>query len=252
MPAFPWWLFLACGVAAAVYASVGLGGGTAYVAFLALAGVAPEPLRVGVLILNIVPATLSFVSYARAGHLRRELLAPFLCTSIPAAFVGGLMQLPTRPFEIVLGATLLLVAGYMLAWSEGRVRPRTIDLRRAWRIGPPVGLLAGGLAGIVSVGGGVFLAPILIVAGWTTSKQAAPVAAAFVLANSLAGLVGHVARGNWPAPWLWPLLVVVMVGGAIGAWLGAGRLSSAAVRRLFGVVVLVVALRLVWRALLAG
>jgi uncharacterized membrane protein YfcA len=252
MLALPWWLFLACGVAAAVYASVGLGGGTAYVAFLALAGAAPEPLRVGVLILNVVPATLAFFSYARAGHLRRELLAPFLSTSIPAAFAGGLLRLPARPFEMILGATLLVIACHMLLWSENRVRPRPIDLRTAWRIGPPVGLLAGGLAGIVSVGGGVFLAPILIVAGWATSKQAAPVAAAFVVLNSLAGLVGHGVRGNWPAAWLWPLLAVVVGGGLVGARLGAGRLSSVVVRRVFGWIALIVALQLGWRALGSG
>lgn len=249
MLTLPCWLYLACGAAAALYASVGLGGGTAYVAFMVVAGLDPEPLRVAALVMNVIPAALSFAAYARAGHLRRELLAPFLSTSMPAAFAGGLLRLPVRPFEAVLGGTLLAVGGYMLLWDEKRVRPRALDPRAAWRIGPPLGLFAGSLAGIVSVGGGVFLVPVLVMAGWATSKQAAPVAAGFVLLNSLSGLLGHALRGNWPSSWLWPLLASVVIGGAVGAGLGSTRFSSATVSRLFGAIVLVVAIQLVWRAL---
>lgn len=246
------WLYAACFAAAVIYASVGLGGGSAYLALLALTEIEFEQMRVAVLIMNVVVAAISFRAFYRAGHLRAHLLVPFLITSLPAAFIGGLYRVGDQAFQLILAGSLAFVAVRMLFWRQGLFGTREISWRLAWRLGPVIGAFAGFLAGLVGIGGGIFLGPVLIVMGWATAKQAGAVAAAFVWLNSAAGLAAHVVRGNFPDVWIWPLVGVVLVGGVIGGRLGATKLSPLVVQRVFGVVVVGVVARLVWRALSSG
>jgi uncharacterized membrane protein YfcA len=245
----PLWLFAACLVAAVIYASVGLGGGSAYLAFMALADVGFESMRFAALAMNLVVAGASFWSFHRAGHLRWPLLVPFLVTSLPAAFVGGLYRIPDQTFRLLLAGSLAAVAVRMLFWRHGLFQVRHVEWRVAWRVGPPIGAATGLLAGLTGIGGGIFLGPILIVMGWADAKKAGAVAAAFVWLNSTAGLGAHITRGNFPEVWLWPLLGVVLLGGVVGGRLGAWRLSPLVVQRVFGCVVAGVVVRLVWRSM---
>ena len=246
----PLWLCLGCLATAVVYASVGLGGGSTYAALHAQADLDTESLRLAVLAMNVVVAGVGHFVFGRAGHLRTRLLAPFLVTSLPAAFLGGWLRVPGPTFTLILAATLGVVGWRMLRTPAATSRAGTVTARLAWTVGPLLGGAAGFLAGLVGIGGGVLLAPLLVALRWANSKEASAVSAVFVWANSATGLGAHLLRGNRPEPWLWPLLAVVLIGGIVGARLGAVRLRVAIVQRIFGVVVLATAVRLVWR--LAG
>lgn len=244
MPLF--WLVPACFATALAYATAGLGGGSTYLALLALAHVHHESMRVLALALNLIVAGGGCWHYARAGHFRAQLLVPFAITSIPASFAAAMIPLPVVVFNSLLAASLFLVALRMLFWRVPLLAPRSVSWALAWRWGPAAGAALGLLAGLVGIGGGIFLGPLLILMGWADGKRAAAVASAFIVVNSIGGLAAHAGRGNLPDPAWWPLAVAVLAGGQIGSRLGALRLSPAAIQRVFGAVVLTVALKLAW------
>lgn len=230
---------------ALLYASVGFGGGTGYVAMIALAGLAPEEIRATALVLNVVVAGIGTVQFMRRGHFNWRLLLPFLVTSIPAAFLAGMwMQLDPEIYEVVLGV-ILLYAVYRL-WVTRAETGRTVEpppLVLALLVGAMIGLVSG----LVGVGGGVFLAPILLLAGWATPQQTAGVTAPFILLNSLAAVIGLLASDSGLAVQTESLgvwVACVAVGGWIGATSGATRLSPRVLRIILSVILLAGAGRL--------
>ena len=243
------WLIPACFATALAYATVGLAGGSTYLALLALSGTDHESMRVTALLLNLIVSAGGFYHYRRAGHFEARLLVPFALASIPAAFAAGLVALPKTLFFGLLSVSLFVSGIRMIFWREPLLKPRPVSWNMAWRWGPPVGAVLGLLAGLVGIGGGIFLGPVLILMGWANGKRAAAVASAFILVNSLAGLAAHTARGNLPEAGMWPLALAVLVGGQIGSRLGAGRLSPRALEFGFGVMVLSVSLNLAWKVL---
>lgn len=203
---------LAFALAAALYTSVGHAGASAYIAIMALWGVAPETMRPVALALNVVVATFGLARYWRAGQFRWRTLWPFLLGAAPMAFLGGAVTLPAELFKRLVGLVLLLAAARLL-WPGASPAPQ--DPRD-----PPVALGVGAgagiglLSGLTGTGGGIFLSPLLIFAGWAAPKVTAGVASAFILANSLAGLAG---RGVTPdgLPASLPFYVVAVLLGAL-------------------------------------
>lgn len=244
----PLWPGLIFGVfvVAALYSSVGHGGASGYLAVLVLAGFARPDVTPVVLILNILVAGIGFINYRRAGHFSSRLLLPFLVTSMPGAFIGGMIGLSDRAYAVIVGYTLLAAACRFLAFSRVTVAGREASPRLIWTVGPPIGLALGLLAGMVGVGGGIFLSPLLLIMGWADAKRTGAVSAAFILANSLTGLVGQLARGAAvDGGLLAPLLVTALIGGVLGSSLGASRLSLLTLQRLLGVVLAIAGLKLV-------
>ncbi|HEX8298965.1 MAG TPA: sulfite exporter TauE/SafE family protein [Rubricoccaceae bacterium] len=233
--------------AALVYASVGFGGGSAYLALLTLWGWPAADVPTVALVCNLVVVTGGSWHFARAGHVRLRLLAPFLLTSVPAAALGGAAHVPAEALRVVTGVSLALAA---LALAV-RVRQRetvpveAIPAGRLWGGGAAAGALLGGLAGVVGIGGGIFLAPVLYALGWGTPKQIAATASGFILVNSAAGLAGKAAAlGGLDVARFWPLALAVIAGGQIGSRLGARRWSPGVVRRVTAAVVFVAAVNL--------
>jgi uncharacterized membrane protein YfcA len=219
--------------AALLYTSVGHAGASGYLAAMAFYGLAPDSMRPAALILNIlaaVPATLQFRS---AGHFDRRLFLPLAAGSIPMAFVGGNLTLPGPVYKPILAAALF-VAAVRLAWPKapaaGQVRPMPI-----WA-GVGVGAAIGLLAGLTGIGGGVYLTPILLFAGWAEMKVAAGVSAAFILVNSIAGLAGRLAKLPALPPELPVWAAAVVAGSLIGSTLGSRVLGSVTLRRILAVV----------------
>jgi uncharacterized protein len=224
---------------ALLYTSVGHGGATAYLAVLTLAGYHVSGLVTTVLVLNILAAGVAFVHFQQAGHLRSRLLLPFVVTSVPAAYLGGLVPLSGRAQAIILGVALLAGAARFLLFAE----PPRLDVKREgalYYVGAPLlGALLGFLAGATGIGGGIFLSPILLVLGWADIKEAASVASAFIVLNSVAGLVAKVQKVPIDVPLLIPLAITAVAGALLGAWAGARKLRTRPMQVLLGVVLLV-------------
>ena len=229
--------------AAVLYGMVGHAGASAYLAAMGLVGVAPEVMKPTALAMNILVASIVTWRFWRAGFVRPMSVLPFLAGSVPAAFAGGALTLPGDVYRPLVGA-ILLFAAFRFGMTAGRPaeeHPPRPPLPAAVASGAVIGLLAG----LTGTGGGIFLTPLLIAAGWAGTRFAAGTSALFILANSVSGLAGNIgAVGNIPSAIpLW--LGVVAVGGAIGSELGSRRLPAPWVRRALAVVLLVAGLKLV-------
>ena len=229
---------LASGMLAAafLYASVGHGGASAYIAAMAIAGVAPAEMRPVALQLNVLVAAIATVKFYRAGHFRWPLFWPFAVVSIPAAFLGGAITLPGTAYKILVGV-VLLYAGWQLWWSARageELRPvRQIPVALAMGIGGVLGVLSG----LTGVGGGIFLSPLLLLFGWAGTKQTSAVAAPFILVNSLAALAAGFARNPaLPPDYAWWLMAAVLAGGWTGAEYGSRRFANPRIRQVLAVV----------------
>jgi uncharacterized protein len=230
--------------AAALYASVGHAGASAYLAAMALVGTAPAVMRPTALVLNLFVATIVVVRFARAGHLPWRELTPLAITSVPMAFVGGSIELPGEIYRPLVAAVLMAGAWRLataMPASDGDL-PRGVPLLPGLAAGAGIGLLAG----LTGTGGGIFLTPLLVLAGWVGTRDAAGLSGAFILVNSVAGLAGLFTTGL-TLPSAMPLwIVAVVAGGLIGSWLGASRLSLLGLRRVLALVLVLAAAKLVF------
>ena len=242
----PDWIVLALlfFAAAVLYASVGHAGASAYLAAMSLVGVAADVMRPTALVLNLFVASIVIVRFDRASALPWRQLVPLALGSIPAAFIGGTIDLPGevyRPLVAVVllaGAWRLATAGPSMAGEEHR---RGVPFALGIAAGAGIGLLAG----LSGTGGGIFLTPLLVLAGWTATRQAAGLSGAFILVNSVAGIAGLL-TGGVSLPNALPLWVLAVVaGGLIGSWLGAARYSVVQLRRVLAVVLVIAAVKLV-------
>jgi uncharacterized membrane protein YfcA len=226
---------------AVLYSSVGQGGGSGYLAAMALVGIAPDEFRTIALLLNVVVASVGLFKFSRAGHLDPKLLASFIVSSVPLAFLGGLLSLPEEVFRPLVGLVLLWAAALLL-WRPPP--PGSDEVAR-----PPIwaALISGGLIGILSgligVGGGIFLAPLLILMKWCSARTTAATTSGFILVNSVAALMGVLShRPTIPAGMvLW--VVAVAVGGWMGAEFGSKRLSPKALQRILALVLIIAGAR---------
>jgi len=235
---------------ALAYAMVGFGGGSTYTALLVLADTDYRILPAISLACNITVVTGSVIQYGSAKLIRWKRLLPLAALSVPMAWLGGMMEMPERAFITLLGLALLGSAAALIfrrPHIPGEAKPLPV-----WS-GPALGGGIGFLAGLVGIGGGIFLAPVLHFIRWGPAREIAAAASVFILINSMAGLAGHTQRlgGSGDLVALtsyWPLLPAVLIGGQIGVWLGRTRTSDIWLIRLTAMLVLFVALRLLWRA----
>lgn len=236
-------VILAIFVVAVLYSSVGHGGASGYLAVMAFLAVAPEVTRPTALVLNLFVASIAAVQFYRAGYFSWRVFWPFAAASIPFAFIGGMIKLPTNVYKIVLGLVLLFAA-FRLAWkfvSEGG-EIREPKLWIALIIGAAIGLLSG----LVGVGGGIFLTPVLLLMNWSETKTAAGNSALFIFVNSAAGLAGNYAQVSILPANAWTWILAAMAGGLIGSLLGAKRFESITLRRVLATVLLFAAVKLIF------
>ena len=223
------WLIPALFAGALLYASVGHGGASAYIAIMALAGLAPAEIKPLALLLNIVVASIGTYKYVRAGCFDARLLAWFAVFSLPMAYWGGTLMLPDAWFKPVVGAVLLFAAWRMLAPQLAR---NDAQVKAAPLAGIAVsGSLMGLMSGLTGVGGGIFLSPLVLLMGWASTRVTSGVAAAFILLNSLAGLAGYLSHASLPEYDLTWWALAVAAGGWIGAEIGSRRLAANWIRR---------------------
>ncbi|WP_375276303.1 sulfite exporter TauE/SafE family protein [Methylorubrum thiocyanatum] len=229
-------------VGAALYTSVGHAGASAYIAMMALFGVTPAAMRPTALVLNIVVASFTSWRFIRADLFRWRTLWPFLLGAMPLAFLGGSIKLPGEVYRPLVGVVLLLGAARLL-W------PRPVRSALEWGDPPiPVGVLCGAgiglLSGLTGTGGGIFLSPLLMFAGWSDVKTASGVAAVFILVISIFGLLGNLASvGALPSDL--PIYIgAVMLGALVGTTLGI-RLPTNVILKALGLVLVVAGFKLI-------
>ena len=231
--------------AAVLYSSVGHAGASAYLAAMALVGVAPDTMRPTALALNLFVSGIVVVRFSRAGHLPWRQLVPLIVGSIPMAFVGGLVHLPGEVYRPLVAA-VLLVGAWRLATARPSAEAEAVEAGVPAAAGVASGAGIGLLAGLTGTGGGIFLTPLLVLAGWARTRDAAGLSGAFILANSVSGLIG-LATGGATIPSALPIwIVVVAVGGFIGSWIGAQRFSVIGLRRVLALVLVLAAAKLVF------
>jgi uncharacterized membrane protein YfcA len=234
-------------LAAVLYSSVGHAGASGYLAAMAIVGLAPETMRPTALALNILVATIATIRYARAGQFDWRTFWPFALASVPAAFLGGMLHLPTTLYRPIVGVILLLAA-LELVRSARRSAVREVDTSRsdvpvvpALSIGAGIGLLSG----LTGTGGGIFLSPVLLFFGWAQTRKTSGVSAAFILLNSIAALAGttFAISALPPAIPLW--LIAATVGALLGTQLGTRLLPVPALRYALSLVLVVAGSKLI-------
>lgn len=223
-------------LAALLFSSVGHGGASAYLATFALIGMAPVSMRPAALCLNVLVASIGLYKFYRAGAFNWQLFWPIALTSIPAAFIGGQMTLPSQTYKIVVGLCLVYAAFTIFMQANRQddvlVKPVTNSLQMS------LGAGLGFLAGLTGVGGGIFLSPILLYFGWEKTKVISGVAAAFILVNSMSGLLGFLSKTPVLPSGLGYWALAAVLGGLIGAEYGSKHLTNPMIRKLLALVLL--------------
>ena len=227
---------------AMVYASVGHGGASGYLAVLALAGYAPAQMSTSALLLNLLIAGTACVTFWRAGHGSWQLLWPFLTTSGPCALLGGWMNVPPHAYQWFFAIVLLVAAG-RLCLPMLPAAQAVVSTEPSRSVAVPIGAGIGFISGIVGIGGGIFLSPLLVLCRWASPKQTAAVAACFIVVNSAAGLAGRLAAGRCEVGLLLPLAGVAFIGGWLGSRWGAGGFSNPVLCRILATVLAVAAMK---------
>jgi uncharacterized membrane protein YfcA len=235
-------IILAVFAVAILYSSVGHGGASGYLAVMALLAVAPAVTRPAALVLNLFVASIAFIQFYRAGHFDWKVFLPFAAASIPMAFVGGMIQLPTGVYKIILGAVLMLAAIRLAIDLKTTGEPRAPQVWLALIIGASLGLVSG----LVGVGGGIFLTPILLLMNWTETKRAAGISALFILVNSISGLLGNYAQVRQLPPTVWFWIGAAVIGGIIGSTLGSFRFNWLTLRRVLAIGLLLAGAKLIF------
>lgn len=229
--------------AAVLYSSVGHAGASGYLAAMALVGVSPAIMKPTALALNILVALITTFKFYRVGSFSWRLFIPLAITAVPLAYLGGRLSLPVHFYKPLVGAVLIYAAWRSVATasvaSSYAIREPSVPVLLA------CGAALGFLSGLTGVGGGIFLSPLLLFLRWAPLKVISGVAAAFILVNSTAGILGVMSTGVQfhPALPLWALVVVV--GGYIGAEYGSRRLGNPAIQRLLALVLLVAGAKMI-------
>jgi uncharacterized protein len=238
------WLILAISVAAALYASVGHGGASAYLALMALFAVTPDAMRPTALVLNICVTSIGAFRYVRSGQFDWQVFWPFAITAVPVAFFAGRFHVPPEIYKPLLGGVLILAAARYLLVPNLDISK--IIKRPSLPVALPSGAALGALAGLTGTGGGIFLSPLLVFMGWADAKAAAGIAALFILVNSTAGLAGRLSSLQ-QLPHELPFLIgAVVIGAVIGTTANLKLFSREILLRALGLVLLIAGLPLVF------
>jgi uncharacterized protein len=233
---------------AVLYSTVGHGGASGYLAAMALFGMAPVVMKPTALTLNIIVALIGTIRYCRAGFFSWRTFWPFAAASIPAAYIGGGVSLPVSIYKIIVGIVLFYSA-IRLFWGAGSADNKKTSLVPIWLaliVGAGIGLLSG----LTGVGGGIFLSPVLLFMNWARTKDTSGVSAAFILVNSIAGLLGQFHSVTYLPDTLIYWAPAALVGGWLGTELGTRVLPPAGIRKFLSLVLFLAGLKLMSEALM--
>ncbi len=217
-----------------------MGGASFYIPVMLLYGYEPETVATTCLVLNTVVAAISFFIFRK--HFEGRYFWPVLAGSVPGSFLGGYTDVADTVFVIIVIVVMLLTALKLIFQPTGGETKRSFSVKTSLLIGIPLGLALGYVSGIIGIGGGIFLSPLLILGGLVVPRTAAAIAGLFITINSIFALGGHLLSGDRVHPQLLPILLVVGIGGIVGAYLGSRKLSGKVTQWvLAGVILLIIA-----------
>ena len=224
-----------------MYSSVGHGGASGYLALMALFSFAPETMKPTALLLNLFVAGISFYYYYKEGFYNKKLFIPFAIASIPFAFLGGTIEIDASIYKKVL-AVLLVFAILKMLNVFGK-ESETIKKVKLWQ-----GLLVGGVigffSGLIGIGGGIILTPIILLLHWGKMKEAAAVSALFIWVNSASGLIGQLSTGISLSMGSFILVAIALIGGFLGGYLGSKKINNQGLRYMLAVVLAIACIKL--------
>ena len=225
-----------------LYASVGHGGASGYLAVMALLGVAPVLMKSSALVMNLAVSLFSFIGFYRAGFFRFKLFFPFALSSIPCSFIGAMYVLPDSIYKKILAVCILIsIARLLYQFDKSNKENNAIP----WPIGLLVGAIIGIISGMIGIGGGILLSPLMLLMRWGNLKETAAVSALFIFVNSVSGLLGAIAKGTFvmSQDLVWSVLATV-VGGAVGAYLGSHKFNMPTLKYLLALGLTIACLKL--------
>lgn len=237
------YLLILLPVAAFFYASVGHGGASSYLMILALTGFAPEEIRPTALLLNIIVSLVAFLNHRKSCEFPNKLFWQLALFSIPAAFAGGLIVVNTAIYMNILGILLLFpILQFLGVFPKNKFQ---FIEQNAW-MPPVIGILIGFFSGLIGIGGGIILSPLLLMLGWTNIRQTAALSALFIFVNSVAGYLGTVGFDLSFYRALWIFIPPTIVAGMLGSYYGARRFNVQIVKNLLTLVLAGAAIKLIF------
>ena len=228
-------------IVAFLYAAVGHGGASGYLALMAVFGMMPEIMKPTALLLNLFVSLSAFVLFYKEGHFKWKIFLPFALASIPFSFLGGMISLDASIYKKILGVLLLIPVVKMAAFPNKDIN----DLKQSTLfLSLLIGACIGFLSGLIGIGGGIILSPVLLLLAWTNQKQTAAISALFIFVNSLSGLAGQLTKGINFQSEMFTLVGVAFAGGSVGAWFGARKFNQNILKYLLATVLLMASVKL--------
>lgn len=236
------WIFLLIlPVVAFMYAAVGHGGASGYLALMALFSFAPDTMKPTALLLNLFVAAISFIHYAKSGYFNKKLFLSFAIASIPLAFVGGLIEVDASIYKKVL-AILLIFAILKMLNVFGKESDTIKDVK-VWQ-GLSIGGIIGFFSGLIGIGGGIILSPVILLMKWGKMKEAAAVSALFIWVNSAAAMGGQLSIGVKIDAQAFLLVAIAVIGGFLGGYLGSKKFNNQGLRYMLAIVLFIASIKL--------
>ncbi|MHA8099437.1 sulfite exporter TauE/SafE family protein [Aquirufa aurantiipilula] len=235
-------LFLA--IIAFLYSSVGHGGASGYLAVMAMMGVAPAIMKPSALVMNLAVSLFSFTGFYRAGHFRLKLFWPFALASVPLAYLGGTMTLSDSIYKKILALCILIsIFRLVFQFRQEKEEIRSISITSGLISGGAIGLLSG----MIGIGGGIVLSPLMLLMRWATLKQTAAVSALFIFVNSLSGLFGQIQKGGIQVTehFQWAVAATVL-GGLLGSYYGSQKFNVPTLRYLLALGLVIASAKLIF------
>ena len=230
-------------VIAFLYASVGHGGASGYLALMAIFSIAPAVMKPTALLLNLFVSAVSFIQFYRGGHFKWKIFLPLALASVPMAFLGGLITIDGTIYKNMLGFLLIIPIIRFLFFANIKVE----EIKKSnIALSVLIGAVIGFLSGLIGIGGGIILSPVLLLLKWTDQKQTAAISAAFIFVNSLSGLAGQLTKGIHFSPDMIAYVAIAFVAGLCGAYFGSLRFKQAILKNILALVLMLAAYKLIF------
>ena len=226
-----------------LYSSVGHGGASGYLALMALFSITPEVMKPTALLLNLFVSLTAFIQFYRGGHFRWNVFWPFVLASIPLAYLGGLVVVDGNIYKKILGLLLLVPIIRFYFFNKTKVEEQR---KSSFSLSLLIGACIGFISGLIGIGGGILLSPLLLILRWTDQKETAAISALFIFLNSMSGLAGQLTKGIQFTTDMYTYVIIAFVGGLCGAYFGALKFRQVILKNVLATVLVLAAYKLLF------